>query len=384
MLAGLWMVYWSFGLVAHSLAPMLDRVRLDLGMSSSAFGLALGAWPLVYLAVAVPASKLMDRIGVRRGLVAGGLMVACSAFARAGAQGPVSLWLAVALFGVGGPLISIGAPKLVADWFTPEDRGRAVGIYSTASSAGAVGALLLAEPLLVPLLGSWRWVLIVYGLLVLLAVAIWTAVAKASPFGEVSREAGQRESTSSLLTDSGVRWVMGMAFGAFFVGHALGGWLPTVVKEAGWSGSVAGLAVAAGAAAGIVGALLFPPLATDRRRTTLLVLLSTALAGAIALVSHSSDLVRLVGVLGSGFVRVSIVPIAMLLLMNNPRISVGRMAAAGGLFFTAGEMGGVTGPIVVGRLRDASDGEFGSTIVLLVTVALVLAVCSPFASRANR
>ena len=36
-----------------------------------------------------------------------------SAFARALSDTPLHLWLAVALFGLGGPMISIGAPKLI-------------------------------------------------------------------------------------------------------------------------------------------------------------------------------------------------------------------------------------------------------------------------------
>ena len=159
MLGSLWLLYASFGLVAGSLAPLLERVRLDLGMSRAAIGAALGAWPFVYLFMAIGAGRILDRIGLRWGLLLGVLGVAASGFARAGAQGTLSLWLAVALFGFGGPFISVGAPKLVAEWFGEAERGRAVGVYSTASSMGTVIALLTAGPLR-EAFGSWRWVLV--------------------------------------------------------------------------------------------------------------------------------------------------------------------------------------------------------------------------------
>ena len=71
MLGSLWTLYASFGLVAGSLAPLLDRVRVDLDMSRSAIGAALGAWPFVYLFVAIGAGRILDRIGLRWGLALG-------------------------------------------------------------------------------------------------------------------------------------------------------------------------------------------------------------------------------------------------------------------------------------------------------------------------
>ena len=43
------------------------------------------------------------------------------------------------------------------------------------------------------------------------------------------------------------------------------------------------------------------------------------------------------------------------------------MGAAGGLFFTVGEAGGVTGPILFGVLADI--GGFGAGLVLLTGIA---------------
>ena len=59
---------------------------------------------------------------------------------RSIANGYLLLFLAVALFGVGGPLVSVGAPKLIASWFEGKERGLAIGIYSTGPTIGAVTA----------------------------------------------------------------------------------------------------------------------------------------------------------------------------------------------------------------------------------------------------
>ncbi len=136
VLASLWTLYASFGLVAGSLAPLLSHIRNDLNMSHAAMGAALGAWPFVYLAVSAVVGKVLDRVGVRVGLALGAALIGMSGLLRGAAQSGTGLWLAVAVFGLGGPFISIGAPKLVTQWFTSQERGLAVGVYSTAPSVG--------------------------------------------------------------------------------------------------------------------------------------------------------------------------------------------------------------------------------------------------------
>ena len=123
VLASLWTLYASFGLVAGSLAPLLSHIRNDLNMSHAAMGAALGAWPFVYLAVSALVGKVLDRVGVRVGLSLGAVLIGVSGLLRGAAQSGTGLWFAVAVFGLGGPFISIGAPKLVTQWLrlTNED-----------------------------------------------------------------------------------------------------------------------------------------------------------------------------------------------------------------------------------------------------------------------
>ena len=115
-----WWILWVLvdpvcliGLVAGSLAPLLSDIRIDLNMSHASMGAALGAWPFVYLAVSTFAGKFLDRYGVQIGLTLA--LIGASGLLRAAAQSGLGLWLAVAVFGLGGPFISIGAPKLVTE-----------------------------------------------------------------------------------------------------------------------------------------------------------------------------------------------------------------------------------------------------------------------------
>ena len=60
MLAGVWLAYFSFGVVQGGIPPLVTPVSQDLGLSRSAMGTVLGAWPFVYILVAIPAGALID------------------------------------------------------------------------------------------------------------------------------------------------------------------------------------------------------------------------------------------------------------------------------------------------------------------------------------
>ena len=82
MLAGLWLIYFGFGLTVASTAPLVQPISRDLGLSHSAMGSVKGAWPLIYIFSAIPCGALLDRVGPRRALFLGAITVAASAAAR--------------------------------------------------------------------------------------------------------------------------------------------------------------------------------------------------------------------------------------------------------------------------------------------------------------
>ena len=131
LLLGLWLCYFSFGAIASSLAPLVPLIQAELEINHAAMGSIMGAWQFVYIGAAIPAGILLDRLGGTRALVIGVAFVALSSFGRAWADGYWTLLLAVMLFGIGGPIVSSGAPKVVTGIFEGSNRGLAMGIYMT-------------------------------------------------------------------------------------------------------------------------------------------------------------------------------------------------------------------------------------------------------------
>eukprot|EP00752_Nemacystus_decipiens_P017365 g15561.t1 len=120
-------------------------------------GSIMGAWQLVYIGAAIPCGILLDRIGGRRALLLGAVLIALSGLGRALAVEYWTFLLAVMVFGLGGPIISSGAPKMVAELFSGSQRGLAMGIYMTGPAMGGVVSLALTNAWLMPLFdNNWR------------------------------------------------------------------------------------------------------------------------------------------------------------------------------------------------------------------------------------
>lgn len=134
MLALVCLAYASFGMVHTSVAPLITSILHDTGMTPGEMGVALGSWQFVYLFVAIPANAIIDRFGLRRAIFAGIAFVALSQVCRTAAVDQASMFAAVMVFGLGGPFISIGAPKLTATWFSDREAGLALGLYTASQS----------------------------------------------------------------------------------------------------------------------------------------------------------------------------------------------------------------------------------------------------------
>ncbi|MBI3966643.1 MAG: MFS transporter [Chloroflexi bacterium] len=370
MLALVWMLYTCFGLIARAPAPLVDDIVADLGLSYTQMGTVLGAWQLSYIAFALLAGLAMDRFGLRRTLFFGGLVIALSGLLRATVTSFETLFLAVALFGVGGPMISVGAPKIVATWFRGNERGTAAGVYSTGSNFGSILALAATTPLVMPVTGHWRPTLAVYGAVALLAAFAWALLAR-SPSGAAAGGDKKGGSVRALLHIPTIWAVLIVGLAVFVTSHGLNNWLPKMLAERGYTPAEAGLWSALPQAAGMVGALWLGRVApAGRRRRALIGLLVVSAVSTLAIGILSGALFA-TALLVYGVTRALLTPLLMLIIIETPGVGAGAMGAAGGLYFTVGEIGGFGGPFLMGYLADQT-GNFLTGIYALAAGNLIM------------
>ena len=392
VLAGLWLLYASFGAVATSLAPIVAPVEADLGMSHVAMGSVMGAWQLVYIFSAIPCGMLLDRIGGKRALVLGIGLIAASALGRAFAVDYWTLLLAVMLFGLGGPIVSSGAPKLVAQLFTGSRRGLAMGIYMTGPALGSVVSLAGTHTVLLPAFGGeWRSVMAFWAAACVVALIVWWLIATrflppadASPGEDVQDGAGQLAQMLDLLRHPAVPITLLLAVGVFLYNHGLNNWLPELLRHGGMSATAAGYWATVPTIVGVAGSLLIPRLATPARRFYILSALAAAALGASLLLQAAAEPALLfTGLVLQGIARSSLMTILVLILVELPAVGERRAGLASGMFFAAAEIGGVLGPVGLGLSYD-STGSFVAALYGLSAVSVGLLVGCVLLARQAR
>lgn len=222
--------------------PLL-RAEFGLGLVQAGFLLSLVQAAGMVLAVALGLAA--GRIGLRRALLAGLLVLAGASAggALAGAAPALLAWRA--LEGVGFLLVSVAAPALIRRLVPPQRLSLSMGLWGTYMPAGTALALLLG-PLAADAAG-WRgwWS----------ALALLAGVAAALAAWQLGRGAGSDTRAAEAVYDAGRAWpavlrasvgtpgpwIVGAAFACYAAQWlTVIGFLPTIHAEAGLGGAQAG------------------------------------------------------------------------------------------------------------------------------------------------
>ncbi|MGB6681808.1 MAG: MFS transporter [Candidatus Bathyarchaeia archaeon] len=381
MLALAWATYFCFGLVSFSLAPLATPIMAELKLTYTQFGIAAGAWPLIYIASSYPVGIIIDRLGLKKSLSVGILVVALSAIMRSYAIDFTSLFASVAVFGVGAPIISIGLPKLIASWFFGRERGTASGIYFTGVSMGTAFSLGATNILILPLLGSWRNVLLFYGIIPIIVVLLWIKFAKSSTGLDIETTVFKEniwKSIFGLLRYRNIWSIVLIGTTSFMVIHSLNNWLPKILETQNLAPTLAGILAASFSIFRIFGSLGIPRMSYiwSSRKTTVAIMLSIT-AVSIVILPLGNEYLALLCIASIGLFIGALSPLLLTILMDTHEVGVKKMGAAGGLYFSFGEVGGVLGPVIVGLFRDLT-GNFSTGLTILAIIVGAMLIPSRF------
>jgi MFS family permease len=370
MLLLLWLLYLSFGLVSRAIAPLVTPILKDLHLSYTQMGLILGSWQLTYIFVALISGTIIDKWGVRRALLAGVAIVGLSSALRCFPTGFWTMLGAVALFGAGGSMISIGCPKTISIWFRGKSRGTAVGIYLTGAWVGGIFALTFTNSLIMPLAGySWRYTFLFYGLFTFMVASLWWFFARDAELPVSNEEAGSFEIFARLIKVKTVQIVLILGPLAFGISHGFLNWLPKILEASGLSPAFAGFTASLPLAAAIPSLLIIPRLVPVQSRGRFLTLFAFLVIMTLILSITTSGGFQFAGLVLFGVIIAPFMPILTLILMDIPEVGSRYMGVAGGMFFCVAEIGGFTSPLIMGVLVDLT-GTFWSSVFFLSGLAL--------------
>jgi EmrB/QacA subfamily drug resistance transporter len=148
----------------------LPRIGRDLDADLAVLQWTVNAYMVTLAGLILLGGALGDRFGRRKVFVVGVVWFAVASLLCGLAPNAQVLIAARALQGVGGALLTPGSLALIQASFHPDDRGRAVGLWSGFGGIGAavgpfVGGWLVDGP-------GWRWVFLLNVPLALLCVPV--------------------------------------------------------------------------------------------------------------------------------------------------------------------------------------------------------------------
>ena len=359
----------------------MPQIRDDLGLSRAEMGVVLGAWQFVYILTAIPAGRVVDKLGTRVAVTGSAVAMLGTAALRTTATGFWSLLLPVAAFGIGAPIISVAAPKVAASLFDGAARRRAVGVYGTAPAIGGVVAFTVGGSVVAPLVDDdWRAVTLLMTGAACTSLVLWWFVSRGLDDLMAPDSGPELREYAQLARRPIVAFVLLLSALNFFAAHGIGQWLVAMLADVGWTSSAASLWAAAGTTIGLVAALVVPRFATPVRRADVLaaVLASGVVGAALLLTTSPAQLAFAIGL--TALPRVVIMPILSMILMDHDDVGPSHIAAASGLFFSIAQIGGVAGPAITGALADRTDG-FGTPLTVHSGVWVLMAMLLLFGLR---
>lgn len=372
------------------------QMNKQLGLSATAFGLAVGMFSLGYFVFEIPSTLLLRRFGARKWLarimVSWGVLSVATAFVTSAN----SLYLVRFMLGAAEAGFVPGVVYYLTQWLPASERGRVIGIFMI----GVPMATVVGSPVSGWLLGQhwlelqgWQWLFILEGLpSVLLGLSIlvvlpnrpadvnWlTPAHKTWLQRELDQESSRAASYGMSTLGSALRSPIVLVLGLIYLGNGVGlfgvaAFLPTFIKSLGFSFVQTGFAMSfiyILMAIWMVGWTRHSDTTGERIwHVALASLLGVVFIGAAALAGTplwSATLLALSAILLNP---------ATPAFWNLPPRYLSGAAAAGGIAWisSVGALGAFIGPAVLGFAKDHTSGGFSTGLFLIALGPLLAAV----------
>jgi ACS family D-galactonate transporter-like MFS transporter len=384
-----------------SLSVAMPLIAQEFHLDASAQGLMLSVFFFAYAVMQIPGGLLADRYKPR--LIIAAATLGWGLFQGLAALSTSALGLVVTRLGLGAaeaPIYPAGG-KLNAMWMTPNERARGATLLDGGAPLGAaLGALIIAG--LIAEFDSWRVSFALAGLGTMLCgiVAWWYIRNNPAEHPSVNEAEAQFIATAHAQEDAQAQapsgagvwafflyrsvWCMGlgwMFFNAVFYGLLT--WMPTYLfKVHGLDIKQLGGSLFTMFFAGFVGELVGGQIA-DRWRArggapnvifrTLFSIAAIVATVSIFLVAWVSDVVAVVALLSTTlfFLRWCGMYWAIPSILG----SRARSGFLGGFMNLGGNIAGMTAPIIVGEIVQAT-GSYFLALMFFAAAGIALLVCS--------
>ena len=247
---GVLVAVYTFNFIDRQiLSILLEDIKRELMLSDSALGLLSGfAFAMFYATLGIPIARLADR-GNRRNIIAVALALWSGMTAMSGLV--TNFWQLLAArigVGIGEAGCTPPANAILSDYYPPEQRATAFGIYAMGIPIGILFGFLAGG--WVNHFFGWRWAFFVVGMPGLILALIVRLTVREPVRGQVEQRAAAASQPSlreTLRHLRGRRAFVHLALGgglAAFVGYSWITWMPAfLMRTHGMSSGAVGTAL---------------------------------------------------------------------------------------------------------------------------------------------
>lgn len=354
-----------------AIGPVLPEIRAEFGMSATAAAL-LSTLPVIAFgtgAFFVP--RVLHKITPNQALSYALIVIAMGAHVRM-IPTLAALFLGTVILGLGVALGNV-IPSIVARRDFPNNLGGVMGMVIGAISLAPAISAQLTYPL-TESLHSWRWALYFWAVFPLFVWIVWRGYSR----DHQSNEVLDTPHNMKALLKNPLAWALVIYFGFQSTNYySMGSWLPTILREAGISPTVAGYQLALLIMVAVPAGLFVPPLATKyKSQVTLCVVFVVIFAIGLAGLYVFSNTgwwpagtwlwAILLGIgLGSSF------PLALtLVLLRTDNQETARDVTS--FMQGIGYFVSALGPLVLGAIRDLTNSWDMAFIALAIALVIQL------------
>ena len=362
-------------------APITGDAAVYYSVSDLKIGILSMCFMIVYIAVSIPASWIIDKYGIRIGVGTGAVFTGVFGLIR-GFAGTDYQVLLIAQIGIaiGQPFILNAITKLAARWFPIEERATAAGLGTLAMYVGILAGMTLTPYLVI---GSGiGGTLYIYGIISVVTAAIFIIFIKEGPPTAPCRPDQEERSLvldgfKQTLRDKDFIWLMVIFFIGLGVFNSVTTWIEDILRPRGFSATQAGITGGVMIVGGVIGALIIPILSDRYKKRTPFIMLALigATVGLTGITFATTYWLLLTSGMVLGFFLLSSGPIGF---QYGAEITYpASEGTSNGMLLMVGQISGIAFIFGMNSLKSSLTGSMTRSLVMLIGL-MVLSILMSF------
>lgn len=352
-----WIVIWIYRTILTPIYPIISS--FFGGASDASLGNISSFYFLGYVCMQIPSGILVDRLGKKKILIPGFLLLGIGTLVVALSQRISTVFIGSILAGVGCGTYYGAAYSLTTEHVPLNKKSLATAIVNSGTAVGSGLGLISSSFFVGEGILPWQSLLYITAILVLIMIVIFQKFIREELPASKKENAPVKKSRSSLKGLFKLPMISAyiLYFSTLYAYYLIDTWLPNFLEtERGFQGTAIGVTSSLVFFAAIPGALVFSRIA-DRipsKKVTIIIFLENAAAFVLFItVTTSNQSLLIFGIIAYGFLgKLAVEPIIISWLgQYAPRKSI---ATTYGVFNFFGMSASVLVPSITGMISDAT------------------------------